>query len=169
MPDIPLFPEGWQTNLSAARQSAGAVGAQVAGVKDWSAENVRLYQAIVETSADAATSAKDFFVKLSRNLREYAPNPAPPSWGDLYRYACSGADAAISKEDETWLASLPGQLMGAGVSSAQDVRTVLSKIGTTAENVANAGANVANSVAKAPGGGVVIALVALALGAWALS
>lgn len=169
MPDIPLFPEGWQTNLTAARQSAGAVGAQVAGVKDWSAENVRLYQAMVEASADAATSAKDFFLKLAKNLYEYAPNPAPQSWGDLYRYACAGADASISKEEEAWLSSLPGQALGAGAASAQDLRTVLTRAGVAADKIVDAGANVANSVAKAPGGGVALLLGGLALAAWALS
>ncbi|TAK97853.1 MAG: hypothetical protein EPO08_20650 [Rhodospirillaceae bacterium] len=170
MDPIQMFPDGWQTQLGPARESAGAVGARVAGLKYWPDEDVRLYQGMVDSAYQTCGgTASKFFKILGDDLRQYAPNPVPPGWGDLYRYAVSAQGTTLSAEDQAWLNSLPAQLLGAGAKTAADVKAGLTAAGDAAVNLVNAGANVANTVAKAPGGGLMIGGIAIAGLLWAMS
>jgi len=169
MPD--LFPKGWQTDKVAARTSAELVGATVAGAKKWTGDQYRLYRDLVYEAAAGSKTATDFFRALAADLRQCAPNPPPPGWGELYKYAATATNATLSPAEQAWANSLPNQLTGATVQSAQDVRSVLEKLGSGVEklvdagaNVANAGAGAINKVSGAPGGGWLLA----ALGAGVL-
>lgn len=169
MPD--LFPTGWQTDKKAAQTSAELVGATIAGAKKWTGDQYRSYRDLVYAAANGAKTATDFFRALADDLRQCAPNPPPPGWGELYKYAVTATNGTLSAAEQAWANSLPNQLTGATVKSAQDVRTVIEKVGAAGEKVVNAGANVANAgagainqVGKAPGGGWLLA----ALGAGVL-
>lgn len=171
MPD--LFPAGWQTDKKAAQTSAELVGATVAGAKKWTGDQYRTYRDLVYEAAAGAKTATDFFRALAEDLRQCAPNPPPPGWGELYKYAITATNGTLSASEQAWANSLPNQLSGATVKSAQDVRAVLEKVGGGVEKVVNAGANVANagagainSASKSPGGGLLVVALGAGLLWW---